>query len=61
MVSRDSDLKELDNRIKLIEKATAELMALSKDNPSVYKNAKRIMATVNILKIEVSDLLDFKV
>ena len=56
-------LKELDRRIKLIEKAATELAAIGRENeiPAVYKNARRIMATVNILKIEVSDILDLKV
>jgi hypothetical protein len=56
-------LEELDRRIKLIEKAATELVAIGRENeiPAVYKNAKRIMASVNILKIEVSDILDLKV
>ncbi len=56
-------MEELDRRIKLIEKAATELVAIGRENeiPAVYKNARRIMASVNILKIEVSDILDLKV
>jgi hypothetical protein len=56
-------LEELDRRIKMIEKAATELVAIGREKeiPAVYKNARRIMATVNILKIEVSDILDLKV
>jgi hypothetical protein len=63
MVSHDEYLKEIDVRIKTIEKAAAELLELGKANsiPAVYKNARRITASVNILKLEVSDLLDLKI
>lgn len=63
MASHDDYLKELDIRIKSIEQAAAELMEIGKANgiPAVYKNARRITATVNILKLEVSDLLDLKI
>jgi hypothetical protein len=56
-------LEELDRRIKLIERAATELVAIGREKeiPAVYKNARRIIATVNILKIEVSDILDLKV
>ncbi len=56
-------LVEMDQRIKLIEKAAAELAELGKQHgvPAVYKNARRITASVNILKITVSDVIDLKV
>ena len=60
MESKYNYLRELDSRIKLIEKAATELSVMGKDRdiPAVYKNAKRILASVNMLKIEVSDILD---
>lgn len=63
MVSHDGYLKELDVRIKSIEQAAAELIEIGKVNgiPAVYKNARRISAAVNILKLEVSDILDLKI
>ncbi len=63
MESRDDYLKEIDLRIKAIEQAAVELTRLGKANgiPAVYKNARRITATVNIMKLEVSDLLDLKI
>jgi hypothetical protein len=56
-------MEELDRHIKLIERAATELLAIGREKeiPAVYKNARRIVATVNILKIEVSDIIDLKV
>jgi hypothetical protein len=55
-------IQEMADRIKIIEKAVTELESIGKENqvPAVYKNARRIIASVNILKIEVSDILDLK-
>ena len=56
-------LHELDSHIKTIEKAASELISIGQDNgiPAVYKNARRIVAAVNILKIEVSDVIDLQI
>ena len=61
MVSKYDYLKEFDVRIKLIEKAAKELIALSeeKDVPAINRNAKRILASVNLIKMQISDILDF--
>ncbi len=59
----DNDLREIDTRIKLIERAANELSRLGteKDIPAVHKNADRILAAVNVLKLEVSDVLDLHI
>jgi len=51
MESQDQYLKEIDIRIKAIEQAATELTQIGKANgiPAVYKNARRITATVNIM------------
>ena len=61
MVSKYDYLKEFDTRIKLIEGAAKELIAMSeeKDIPAVNRNAKRILASTNIIKMQISDIIDF--
>jgi len=61
MVSKYDYLKEYDTRIKLIEKAAEELIKMSdeEDIPAINSNAKRILASARLLKIQISDILDF--
>ena len=61
MVSKYDYLKEFDTRIKLIEGAAEELIKMSdeEDIPAINSNAKRILASARLLKIQISDILDF--
>ena len=53
--------REFDTRIKLIEEAAKELISLpeEKDIPAINRNAKRMLASVKLLKIQIPDILDF--
>jgi hypothetical protein len=51
-------LQELDDRIQTIKKAAMELQELSGGIQAVYRNADRILASVKMLEINVSDVLD---
>ncbi len=52
------ELKKLDTRIRAIRKAAQELKKLSGGIPAVDRNADRILASVKMLEINVSDLLE---
>ena len=56
-------LRNLGEKIKLIEKTAQELIALSeeKEIPAVERNAKRILASTKMLKLDISDILDFQI
>ena len=51
-------IKKLDTRIKAIKKAAQELKALSRKIPAVDRNTVRILASVKMLEINISDLKD---
>jgi hypothetical protein len=51
-------LQELDERIQTIKKAALELQELCGGIQAVYRNADRILASVKMLEINVSDVLD---
>jgi hypothetical protein len=51
-------IQELDKRIQTIKKATMELQELSGGIQAVYRNADRILASVKMLEINVTDVLD---
>jgi hypothetical protein len=60
MPSRYDSLKEYDARIKIIEKAAKELADMGEKNeiPTVKINSERILASIKILKVNISDVLD---
>jgi hypothetical protein len=62
MTSKYEYLKEIDIKIKLLEQTTNELSAMGKDKeiPAIYKNTRRILASTRLLKLNISDILDFK-
>ncbi|MBS3906891.1 MAG: hypothetical protein KGZ49_07630 [Syntrophaceae bacterium] len=51
-------LKKMDVRIKKIKKAAEELKELSGGIQAVDRNASRILASVKMLEINISDILD---
>ena len=53
----EREMKRMDKRVKTIRKAAEELKELSKHMPAVERNAARILASVKMLEINVSDLL----
>jgi len=52
------EIKKLDTRIKTIKKAAQELKELSGWIPAVDRNAVRILASVKMLEINISDVKD---
>ena len=51
-------MKKLDTRIKTIRRAAEELKELSGGIQTIDRNVIRILASVKMLEINVSDLLD---
>ncbi len=52
------EIKKLDTRINAIKKAAQELRKLSGKIPAVDRNAVRILASVKMLEINISDVKD---
>lgn len=52
------ELRKIDTRIKTIKKAAHELKQLSKGIQAIDRNAERILASVKMLEINVSDVKD---
>ena len=51
------ELRRLDKRIGMIRKAAQELKEFGAGIPAVNRNADRILASVKMLEINISDLL----
>ncbi len=54
------EIKKLDTRIKAVKKAAQELKKFSEGIHAVDRNADRILASVKMLEINISDLLELK-
>jgi len=52
-----SELRKLSTRIQTIKKAAQELKTLSSGIQAVDRNADRILASVKMLEINITDLL----
>jgi len=52
------DLKAMDARIKAIRSSAEELQALAAEFPALNRNTARILASVKMLEINLSDLAD---
>lgn len=55
------EIKKMDTRIKAIKKAAQELKKLSGEIPAVERNVERILASVKMLEINISDLLTLEI
>ena len=52
------EIRKIDTRIKAIKKAAQELKEISGGMPAVDRNAARILASVKMLEINISDVKD---
>jgi hypothetical protein len=52
------EIRKIDTRIKAVKKAAQELKTLSGGIQAIDRNTDRILASVKMLEINISDLLD---
>jgi prefoldin subunit 5 len=52
------EIGKIDTQIKIIKKATQELKQLSGGIQAIDRNAERILASVKMLEINISDVRD---
>jgi len=55
---QEQDLKEIEKRIHLMKKNVEELNEMVNGFPALEKNTSRILASINMLEINLTDLLD---
>ncbi len=54
------DLNAINDKIVLMKKAAEELDCMGKDFPSLARNTVRILASLKMLEINVSDIIEFE-
>ena len=52
------DLKEIDEKIQAMKRTAQELSRMGEDFPALARNSVRILASVKMLEINVSDLVE---
>lgn len=50
------ELKELDSKIQSMKKTAEELKAMGEDFPALYRNISRILASIKMLELNISDV-----
>jgi hypothetical protein len=52
------DLEGIEEKIQLIKEAAQELKEMGKNIPAMERNLLRILASIKMLEINISDVLD---
>ncbi len=55
------ELKKISNRIKLLRDTAQELNSLAANIPAVTKNTARLLASVKMLELNISDRVDLDI
>ena len=54
---REMDLREMDRKIQLIKQTAEELGRMAHQFPALAKNLERILASLKMLELNISDVL----
>ena len=57
-MEQQMDLNEMDRKIRSMKGTAEELKAMGDRFPALYRNVSRILASIKMLEINVSDLMD---
>lgn len=55
------DIQELDAKIQAVKKAAEEIRDMADNFPAVYRNSRRLLASVKMIELNVSDIKDLTV
>jgi len=57
-MSAQIDIDKIDNNIKAMKKAAEDLVQMGGDFPALKRNTARILASIKMLEINISDIID---
>jgi hypothetical protein len=57
-MEQQADLKEINTKIQAMKEVAEDLKAMAGDFPALYRNTVRILASINMLELNVTDVLD---
>ena len=57
----ENDLKKIDDKIKLLRNTAKELKSLTENIPAITRNTTRLLASVKMMELNISDCIDFDI
>ncbi len=61
MMQTENELKKIDEKIKLLSNTAKELKILADNIPAITRNTTRLLASVKIMELNISDCIDFDI
>ena len=55
-MAKIADLKEIDSKIQSMKKTAEELKRMGEDFPALYRNISRVLASIKMLELNISDV-----
>jgi hypothetical protein len=59
-MTQQTELAEMDNKIRTMKKAALELQDMANQFPAVSRNLSRVLSSIKMLELNISDILDLK-
>ena len=61
MMLNENELKKIDEKIKLLGNTAKELKILAENIPAITRNTTRLLASVKMMELNISDCIDFDI
>ncbi len=61
MMTTENELKKIDDKIKLLRNTAEELKSLAENIPAITRNTTRLLASVKMMELNISDVIDFDI
>ncbi len=61
MMTTENELKQIDDKIKLLRNTAEELKGLAENIPAITRNTTRLLASVKMMELNISDCIDFDI
>jgi len=61
MMPTKNEIKTIDDKIKLLRSTAEELQSLAKKIPAITRNTTRLLASVKMMELNISDCIDFDI
>ena len=57
-MSAQNDIKKIDDIIRVLKRTAEELQRMGEDFPALARNSTRILASIKMLELNVSDIVE---
>ena len=61
MMLNENELRKIDDKIKLLRNTAKELESLAENIPAITRNTTRLLASVKMMELNISDCIDFDI